>query len=110
MGRIGEHVNYLSHGGPGRALVFDTHHCDLEHIDDTCEWVPSEPGVDHCQNGGCIRRLRYLGGRFPDPSHDVHPLPELSHRLPPRDQLQQHHTEAVHVALLVYFQSVGVLC
>ena len=103
-------MNHLSHGGPCGALILNAHHCNLEQIYDTCQRVPTKPGVHYCQNRSSIRRLRYLRCCFPDPPHDVHPVAELAHWLPPCDQLQQHHTEAVHVALLIYFQRIGVLC
>lgn len=108
--RISEHMNNLAHGGAGGAFLLHTHHRDLEQVHHPIERISGEPRIHYRQHHCSIRWVRHLTSRFKHPPHYVDAFPKLSNGLPPRDQLQKHYSKAIHIALLVYFQRVGVLC
>ena len=105
---VGEHLHHLPHGGALHAVVLHAEHGDEEEVRHLVGRRPAaddEAAVQDPRHGLPSSRRDPLR-----PLHDVDAFPEVrAHGAPPRDELQQHHPVAVHVALLVHPQRVRVL-
>lgn len=108
-GEFGEHLDDFPHPGTFHAVFLNAKHGDEKQMhgfvfrDDYCS--PCQPRI-HYPAYFLSSAIRGVLG----PLYDVHPIPEFPHRTPPGDQLQEHHSVAVHVALLVHSQCVGIFC
>ncbi|RWW80365.1 hypothetical protein BHE74_00011292 [Ensete ventricosum] len=102
---IRQYLDDLPHRRAFHALFLHAQHGDVEDVHDLVQGNRGKPGVHDLDYSFLVASRHPL-----NPLHDVDALPELPHRLPARHQLQQHHPEAVHIALLVHLQRVCILC
>ncbi|RWW42402.1 hypothetical protein BHE74_00052046 [Ensete ventricosum] len=103
--RIRKNLDNLPHRGAFHALFLYTQSGDVEDVHGLVQGSRGKPGIQN------LRRSLLVGSRhLSDPLDDVDAFTELAHRLPSGHQLQKHHAETVHVALLVHPQRVCVFC
>ena len=97
----------LAHGGSRLAALPDARYAHPEEASDQAGRLRRQPWVGQSEDCHSVRRPRHGA---PGPVDEVDLVAEVAERAAPRDELQQHHAEAVHVRLLGHPQRVRVLC